>query len=211
MRDLKKLLEYFNNLFAFDAVCVNAMKMARNTIVTWPFAFTSGIFLFFESTISETLHFATQSQAHNNCKFAHLSTCLTSVQSQYSYLKCYNIIHRSEEPLDIQSELIFVNGMVHALTPGMKLWYTNNSSFTSYTTFTPHSESRSDFSSYMTSNVHLLMYKIIAMCIERTTELWTNICVTCEYKSVMCEYKSVLCYSQLINWCLAPPLRVNRF
>ena len=39
-------------------------------------------------------------------------------------------------------------------TPGMKLWYTNNSPFTSYTTLTPHSDSRSDFSTYVTSHVH---------------------------------------------------------
>ena len=36
------------------------------------------------------------------------------------------LIHRPEEVLDIQSELMFVNGTVH-LTPGMKLWQTNNS------------------------------------------------------------------------------------
>ena len=35
----------------------------------------------------------------------------------------------------------------------MKLWYTNNSRFTSYTTLTPHSDSWSDFSSYITSHV----------------------------------------------------------
>ena len=40
-------------------------------------------------------------------------------------------MHRPEEALDIQSELIFVN----ALTPGMKLWYTDKLSSPA----TPHS------------------------------------------------------------------------
>ena len=50
----------------------------------------------------------------------------------------------------------------------MKLWYTNNSPFTSYTTVTPHSDSRSDSSAYVTSHVQYTTYKIIA-CIERAT------------------------------------------
>ena len=53
--------------------------------------------------------------------------------------------------MDIQSELIFVNGMVH-LPQEKKLWYTNNSPITSYTALTPHN-SRSDFSSYETSRI----------------------------------------------------------
>ena len=63
------------------------------------------------------------------------------------------MIHRPEEALDIQSELIFVNGMVQLPqewnfgTPTV-----NNSPFTSYTTGTPHSDSRS---AYVTSHVHL--------------------------------------------------------
>ena len=36
----------------------------------------------------------------------------------------------------------------------MKLWCTNNSSFTSYTPLTPHSDSQSDFPAYVTSHVH---------------------------------------------------------
>ena len=35
----------------------------------------------------------------------------------------------------------------------MKLWYTKNSPFTSYTTVTTHSDSRSNFSFYVTSHV----------------------------------------------------------
>ena len=62
-------------------------------------------------------------------------------------------MHRPEEALDIQSELIFINGMVHLATPGMKLWYRNNSAFTSYTILTTHDDSQSDFSSYVTSHV----------------------------------------------------------
>ena len=39
---------------------------------------------------------------------------LTSREHLGVRLLClYNIIHRPEEALDIQSELIFVNGMVH--------------------------------------------------------------------------------------------------
>ena len=70
----------------------------------------------------------------------------------------------------------------------MKLWYTNNSSFTSYTTVTPHSDSRSDISAYVMSHVQ---YTIIA-CIECATMLRANIIL------VMYEYKAgegVLSYS----------------
>ena len=72
--------------------------------------------------------------------------------------------------LDIQYELIFVNGMVHL----PQLCHTNNSPFTSYTTVTPHSDSRSDFSAYVTSHVQYTTYEIIA-CIERATMLRANI------------------------------------
>ena len=53
----------------------------------------------------------------------------------------------------------------------MKLWYTNNFPFTSYTTLTPHSDSRS---AYVTSHVQYTTYKIIATCIERATALRAN-------------------------------------
>ena len=77
----------------------------------------------------------------------------------------------------------------------MKLWYTSNSPFTSYTTVTPHSDFRSDLSAYMTSHVQYTTYKII-VCIERATVLCANIMhVTREYKAG----ESVPCYSQLIN------------
>ena len=56
----------------------------------------------------------------------------------------------------------------------MKLWYTKNCPFTSYTTVTPPSASRSDISAYMTSHVQYTTYKIIA-CIERATVLRANI------------------------------------
>ena len=66
----------------------------------------------------------------------------------------------------------------------MKLWYTNNSPFTSYTTVTPHSNSQSNFSAYVTSHVQYTTYKIIA-CIEHATVLWANIThITHEYKQV---------------------------
>ena len=54
----------------------------------------------------------------------------------------------------------------------MKLWYTNNSPFTSYTILTLHSDSRSHFSSYVTSHVQYTY--IIAMSIERATVLRVN-------------------------------------
>ena len=53
----------------------------------------------------------------------------------------------------------------------MKLWYTNNSPFTSYTPLAPHSGSQSDFSAYVTLHIQ---YKIIAMCIECATVLQAN-------------------------------------
>ena len=56
----------------------------------------------------------------------------------------------------------------------MKLWYTNNSPFTSYTTVTPHSDSRSDFFPYVMSYIQYTAYKIIA-CIKCATVLQANI------------------------------------
>ena len=44
----------------------------------------------------------------------------------------------------------------------MKLWYTNNSPFTSYRTLTPHSDSWSDFSCYVCRTFIIRTYKIIA-------------------------------------------------
>ena len=74
-----------------------------------------------------------------------------------------------------------------ALIPGIKLWYTNNSPFTSYTTVTPHSDSRSDSSAYVTSHVEYTTYKIIA-CIECATVLQANK-----------ASEGVLSYSRLTN------------
>ena len=48
----------------------------------------------------------------------------------------------------------------------MKLWYTNNSPYTSYTPVTVHCYSRSDISAYVTSHVQYTAYKIVA-CIEK--------------------------------------------
>ena len=84
----------------------------------------------------------------------------------------------------------------------MKLWYTNNFPFTSYTTVTPHRDSQSDSSAYVMSHVQYTTYKIIA-CIEHATVLQADITrVTREYKAG----EGVPRYSRLINWCLAPPL-----
>ena len=77
----------------------------------------------------------------------------------------------------------------------MKLWYTNNSPFTSYTTVTPYSDSQSDFSAYVTSHIQYTTYKIIP-CIERATVLLAKIMrVTHEYEAG----EGVPHYSQLIN------------
>ena len=62
----------------------------------------------------------------------------------------------------------------------MKLWYTNNSLFTSYTTVTAHSDSRS---AYVTSHFQYTTYKIIA-CIERAAVL------RADNTRVMREYKA---------------------
>ena len=53
----------------------------------------------------------------------------------------------------------------------MKLWYTDNPPFTSYTTVTPLSDSQS---AYVTSHVQYTTHKIIA-CIEHATVLRANI------------------------------------
>jgi len=90
-----------------------------------------------------------------------------------------------EETSDIQSEVILhgaLTSSVHWQAP--------------FTTLTPHSDSQSNFFSYMSSCVQYTMYKIIATCIERTTTLWPyNMCVTREYKAG----ESMPYYSQLIN------------
>ena len=83
-------------------------------------------------------------------------------------------------------------------------WNFGVPAFTSYTTVTPHSNSQSDFSAYVTSHIQ---YTIIA-CIERATVLWANI------MHISHKYKAgggMLSYSQLTNWCLGPPLRVKLF
>jgi len=54
--------------------------------------------------------------------------------------------------LDIQFELIFINGMVHL--PQEWNFGTPTTLFTSYTTLTLHSCFRSDFPAYVTSHVH---------------------------------------------------------
>ena len=81
-----------------------------------------------------------------------------------------------------------------ASIPGMKLWYTNNSLFTSYTTLTPHSDSQSNFFSLMLRHTfNVLTYKIVATCIEHTTMFQA-------YNTrVKREFKCVPCYSRLIN------------
>ena len=60
----------------------------------------------------------------------------------------------------------------------MKLWYINNSPFTSYTTVTPYSDLGSDFFAYVTSHIQYTMYKIIT-CIERATMLRADITHYC--------------------------------
>ena len=47
----------------------------------------------------------------------------------------------------------------------MKLWYTNKSPFTSYTTITPHSDSQNDFSAYVTSHVQYTYLRKSLLCV----------------------------------------------
>ena len=74
--------------------------------------------------------------------------------------------------------------MVHLLQE-QNFWYTNKFSFTSYATITPHSDSRSEFPTYMTSHIeYILAYKIIATCIEHATMHWAiTMCVMYEHKA----------------------------
>ena len=67
------------------------------------------------------------------------------------------------------TELVF-NGMVHL----KKLWYTNKSPFTSYTTIIPCSNSWSDYPLTWGHVFNTPTYKTFAMCIEHITELQTN-------------------------------------
>ena len=76
-------------------------------------------------------------------------------------------LHVAGAVSSMQRLLMFVNGMVHALTPAMKLWYTNNSPFTSYTTLS-HPSQQLPRRYFRLRDVTHSMYKIIATCIERT-------------------------------------------
>ena len=116
-------------------------------------------------------------------------------------------IYRSKEALDIQSELIFVNGMVHLPLEQNFGTPTTLPSPTTHTTLTPHSNSQSDFPSYVMSCVqytyiqnHCYVYWMHYDCFGLIIRAY-----------VMRKHKSMPCYSQLINWCLAHPLRVKRF
>ena len=115
-----------------------------------------------------------------------------------------NIIHRPEEALDIQSELIFVNGMVH-----LPQEWNFGTPITLPSPATPPSPLTVTheviFPLTWRHTFNIRTYKIIAMCIERATALWAN------NTRVKRWYKSVPCYSRLINWCLAPPLSVKLF
>ena len=117
------------------------------------------------------------------------------------------IIHRPEEALDIQSELTFVDVMVHLPHEG---------NFDTPTTLpspaTPPSSltatSKVTFSRTWCHTFNIPTYKIITTRIECATVLWANIThVTCGYKAD----EGVPCYSRLINRCLAPPSRVKLF
>ena len=74
----------------------------------------------------------------------------------------------------------------------MKLWYTKNPPFTSYTTVTPHGDSREAIFLLTRRHVQYIAYKIIA-CIERATVLRANIV------RVTRECEGVLSYSRLTN------------
>ena len=97
-----------------------------------------------------------------------------------------NIIHRPEEALDIQSELIFVNGMVHL----PQEWNIGTPTILPLPATPPSSLTASPetiFFPYVTSHIQYTMYEIIATCIEHTTMLQTNntgTCATHEYRAV---------------------------
>ena len=122
-----------------------------------------------------------------------------------SIIQYNNIIHRPEEALDIQSELIFVNDVVHLRMKlwarealdiqselifvndmvhlEMKLWYTNNCPFTSYTTVTPSQRLPKRCFRLRDVSFNISTYKIIA-CIEHATAQRANIMrVAREYKA----------------------------
>ena len=78
-----------------------------------------------------------------------------------------NIIHRPEKALDIQSELIFVNGMVHV--PPRNETLVHQQLFSSHTTVKPHSDSRK---AYVTSHVqytYVLGIRMRIRCLTRST------------------------------------------
>ena len=92
-----------------------------------------------------------------------------------------NIIHRPEpEALDIQSELIFVNGMVHLTQEYIKLWYTKN--FPSPPT---HHHPLQRLLKCLRDVTHSIYLRIKSL-----------LCVLSMLLHFRLEYKSVSCYSQ---------------
>ena len=84
--------------------------------------------------------------------------------------------------LDIQSELVFINGMVYLPQKGNFGTPTSFPSPATPPSVTFHSNSKS---AYMMSRVQYTTYKIIARCIELTTALWpNNTHVTRKYKAM---------------------------
>ena len=100
--------------------------------------------------------------------------------------------------LDIKSDLLFVNDMVHLPQKWNFDTPTILPSPCSYTTFTLHNDSWS-----LRDAFNIPMYKIV---------YWVCYCLFIMH--MMRKYKageSVPCYLRLINWCLVPPLRVKLF
>ena len=78
----------------------------------------------------------------------------------------------------------------------MKVWSTNKLHFSRYTTFTPHSDTKTYFHTYVTSHVQMLSYEIIVTLLS-TTLLRTN--KTCIIQEALDNVNSSeLCFDGLL-------------
>ena len=138
-----------------------------------------------------------------------MHTCRLSVQRSWdacghtlrictpSYL-----IHRPEEALDIQSALIFVNGMVHLPHE----WnFGTPTALPSPTTPSPLTATPEAIFPLTWRHTFDTTYKIIA-CIERPTVLRASI-----MRVTHASIKQVKACLVIHDWCPAPPLRVKLF
>ena len=99
--------------------------------------------------------------------------------------------------------------MTRCTYPRNETWVHQQASFTSYTTLGPHSSTRRMFTLTWYHTFNMLMYTIIARCTERTTVHGLIICM--QHAGIYKTAEGKHCHSRLINWCVAPPLRVKLF